>query len=130
MEELTKNQEELEYSGKIYAASINEMAKLCYCLSKDSGWHDKPVEDGTRIALIHSEVSEALEGLRKNLMDDHLPNRKMVEVELADTIIRIFDFAGYKGYDLGGALVEKLLYNQTRADHKIENRNKEGGKAF
>jgi NTP pyrophosphatase (non-canonical NTP hydrolase) len=82
------------------------------------------------IALMHSELSEALEGLRKSLMDDHLPHRMMVEVELADTLIRIFDFAGGYGLDLGGALIEKLEYNAQRADHKLEARKAEGGKAF
>jgi hypothetical protein len=67
---------------------------------------------------------------RKDLMDDHLPHRKMAEVELADAVIRICDLAGLKGYDLGGAIEEKLAYNLQRADHKLENREKEGGKQF
>ena len=54
-------------------------------------------------------------------MDDHLPHRPIVEVELADALIRILDFAGMKGYDLGGAVREKLDYNRTRSDHKKEN---------
>jgi len=85
---------------------------------------------GSKIALIHSEVSEALEGYRKGLNDDHLPSRKMVEVELADTLIRIFDLAGYLELDLGGAVMEKLKYNSNRADHKLENREKQNGKSF
>lgn len=80
------------------------------------------------IALIHSEISEALEGVRKNCPDDKLPHRKMEEVELADALIRIFDYAGAHNLDLGGALVEKMAYNRSRADHKPENRRKEGGK--
>ena len=67
---------------------------------------------------------------RKRLMDDHLPHRKMVEVELADAVIRIADLAEYLDLDLGGAVMEKLEYNRTRADHKPENRAKAGGKAF
>src|SRR5208337_4326900 len=79
---------------------------------------------GTMIALIHSELSEALEGLRKDLMDDKLPHRKMVEVEMADVFIRLLDFANRFNLDLGGAVVEKDKYNHTRADHREENRNK------
>lgn len=83
-----------------------------------------------KLCLSHSELSEAMEGYRKGLQDDHLPHRSMLEVELADAVIRIADLAGAMGLDLGGAIAEKLQYNQERADHKPENRAKEGGKAF
>jgi hypothetical protein len=83
-----------------------------------------------KLALIHSEVSEGMEGHRKGLMDDKLPHRPMLEVELADAVIRIFDLAGALNYDLGGAIAEKLAYNAQRADHKPENRAKAGGKAY
>lgn len=82
----------------------------------------------SKLALVHSEVSEAVEGARKGLMDDHLPHRPMIEVELADALIRILDLSGHEGLDLAGAVVEKLYYNDQRADHKIENRLAEGGK--
>jgi|SRR5437870_2359106 len=82
----------------------------------------------SKLALVHSEVSEALEGARKDLMDDKLPHRKMIEVELADAFIRILDLCGHEGLDLAGATIEKLEYNASRADHKIENRLAEGGK--
>lgn len=85
---------------------------------------------GEMIALIHSEVSEALEGVRKDAMDDHLPHRKSEEVEMADAVIRILDYCGGRGLDLGGALIEKLAFNAQRADHKMENRNKPGGKSI
>ena len=82
------------------------------------------------LCLVHSEISEAMEGYRKNLMDDKLPHRSMLEVELVDCIIRICDLAGAHNLDLGGALVEKLEYNSKREDHKVENRLKSDGKKF
>lgn len=143
------------------------------------------------LMLMVSEIAEAMEGERKDLMDDHLPHRKMAEVEMADFIIRLLDFiggwgytvtygidyhcpaenraeqlfwmckivgrlgecldrgdaAGVKtclgvlisaaedycrncGYDLWGAVAEKHAYNKVRADHKLENRLKEGGKKW
>ena len=83
-----------------------------------------------KLALIHSEISEAMEGARKNLMDDKLPHRKMIEVELADAMIRILDLAGALQLDLAGAIQEKLAFNKTREDHQIENRMKDNGKAY
>lgn len=85
---------------------------------------------GELLALIHSEISEALEGERKDLMDDKLPHRKMAEVELVDAIIRILDYANGFGYDLQGAFDEKMSYNARREDHRYEARIKEGGKKF
>jgi len=85
---------------------------------------------GELIALIHSELSEALEGVRKNLMDDKLPHRKMEEVEMADALIRILDYCAGRGLDIGAAYVEKMAYNASRADHSREERLKENGKKF
>jgi NTP pyrophosphatase (non-canonical NTP hydrolase) len=78
---------------------------------------------------MQSELSEAFEGWRKNKQDDHLPLRKSLEVELADAMIRILDFAGENGLDLGGAFVEKLLYNRVREDHTNKARKLPGGKS-
>lgn len=82
------------------------------------------------LCLIHSEISEAMEGFRKNLMDDKLPHRQMLEVELADAVIRICDLCGGLDLDLAGAISEKLKFNASREDHKIENRLTENGKKF
>lgn len=109
---------------------IDGLASFCHAASVIPGWWDNPRNPGELIALMHSELSEALEGIRKNAQDDHLPQFKSVEVELADALIRIFDYAGAADLRLGAAFVAKMAYNATRADHKRENRAKEGGKSF
>lgn len=177
-------------------------------------WHDPATgfaiqrNKGQMRMLMISEISEAMEGERKNLMDDKLPHRRMAEVEMADLVIRLADYTagwGYEirdrwpdrldikgrelvptpllhwkhytkhsdkgellellccdvinigrpgriiaktedflavllfnaeyycwlfGYDLWGAVWEKLEYNKTRLDHQAEARLRAGGKAW
>src|SRR6266699_3400781 len=106
-------------------AGLSILAHLTHHFNR-KWWHDIETGDpivrnkGELLCLIHSEISEAMEGERKDLMDDHLPHRKMVEVELADAMIRILDYAGAYGLDVGGAFLEKTLYNLKRQDHKVE----------
>lgn len=69
---------------------------------------------GEKIALMHSELSEALEADRKQLISDHIPEFSGVEEELADCLIRILDFAGHHQLRFGEALIAKLRYNLTR----------------
>lgn len=132
---------------------LNQISKKCHADNVKAGWwSDEDLhavagmvpENGddsirkkhrvmllaTKLCLVHSEVSEALEGIRKDIPDDHLPNRSMFEVEIADTFIRLFDLAGATGIDLDGAIEEKILYNRQRADHKKENRDASGGKTI
>ena len=109
---------------------LNYIARQIHGMSLAKWGGNDEREVGTLLALIHSEISEALEGYRKDLWDDHLPNHKMAEVELADAVIRIFDLAERSGFDIGNAILEKHKYNMIRADHKMENRMKPGGKKF
>lgn len=69
---------------------------------------------GEKIALMHSELSEALEADRKKLTSDHIPDFDGIEEELADCMIRIFDFAGHHELRLAEAFSAKLEYNLTR----------------
>lgn len=115
------------------------LQELCHQNAREAGWWPslespeeelEPLEVPAKLALIHSEISEAMEGHRKGLLDDKIPHRLMFEVELADAVIRIMDLAGATGCDLAGAIEEKLEFNRTRPDHKPEARAAEGGKKY
>jgi NTP pyrophosphatase (non-canonical NTP hydrolase) len=67
-----------------------------------------------KIALIHSEVSECLEGVRKPQDSDHIPGFTLEEEEMADALIRIFDYCGGFGLRLAKATEAKLEFNRTR----------------
>jgi NTP pyrophosphatase (non-canonical NTP hydrolase) len=119
------------------AGMLNDLADAIHARNVEAGWWTdlktgEPLDRNVAelLCLVHSEVSEAMEGHRKDLMDDKLPTRKMLAVELADVMIRIFDLAGAGQMDLGGALIEKLAYNKHRQDHQPAARMSAGGKAF
>ena len=85
--------------------SFNELSKsiheanIKWWIDLDTG--ERLVRNkGELICLMHSELSEAFDGSRFALQDDHLPHRRMFDVELADTVIRLHDYAGGFGYDL------------------------------
>jgi len=114
---------------------IQSLQDTCHKDQVQAGWwsdlqtgQPKERNVGELLMLIVTEVSEAMEGARKNAMDDKLSHRKMFEVELADALIRIFDLAGAANLDLGNAFLEKLAYNKTRADHTREHRLSPNGK--
>ena len=128
-------------------AAATELQNFCHGQAHHNGWWtdmgtgqdlrstgypklSPTVNVGEKLMLIVTEVGEGMEGHRKLMMDDHLPTRTMLEVELADAVIRILDLAGGLGLDIGGAIAEKLLYNGSRLDHQVKNRRDVGGKRF
>lgn len=120
--------------------SVHTFFINCHIASVNAGWWndpdtgrellDNPYTVPTKLMLAVSELAEGMEGYRKGLRDDHLPHRDMLEVELADAVIRIADLAGALGYDLATTIQEKLDYNAQREDHKIGNRTQVNGKKF
>jgi NTP pyrophosphatase (non-canonical NTP hydrolase) len=115
---------------------LNELAAAIHAEEGPKWWVDletgqpKQRNVGEMLMLIVSEIAEAMEGHRKDLMDDKLPHRKMIEVEIADAIIRQLDLCAGLGLDIGGAVEEKMAYNRVRADHKVEARRAVGGKRY
>lgn len=116
---------------------IKHAAAIAHETAVDAGWYQDPKTGrpinrnfGEVVALMHSELSEALEADRKGLMDDKLPHRDGREVEFADLIIRVLDTAAALNLDVAGALIEKNRYNRQRADHRLENRSQSGGKRY
>lgn len=116
--------------------NINETAKEMHHISESKGWYSPPKSDGEALLLMHAEISEAAEELRKFGSDigprgddgwqdklgpttvyynaDKPTKPEGFGVELADCIIRIMDLCVYLGIDLEEMISLKAAYNQTR----------------
>ena len=128
---------------QVKSMSFEDHAQMCHKASYNNGWwHDPdtgeelPTEGflgahviGCKIGLINSEVSEIMEGHRKQKMDDKLPHYKAMDVEIVDTLIRLLDLAGKVRTPITSIYLEKMSFNDVRPDHTLENRKK-GGKLY
>lgn len=114
-------------SDKLAARFIDafeDVAYICHEIACSKGWWDESRSDGELIALMHSELSEALEAARHgDPPDDKIPEFSGVEAELADTIIRIMDVSVRHNLSVSGAIIAKARFNATRS-------HKHGGKKF
>jgi NTP pyrophosphatase (non-canonical NTP hydrolase) len=112
--------------------NLTDFAKEVHSANRDKGFYDKPVEVGTHLMLITSELAEALEADRHNLSADRASFELLIsegvpfqeafkesikdsyEDEIADAVIRLLDHCGYKGIDLDFHVKNKLKYNSGR----------------
>jgi NTP pyrophosphatase (non-canonical NTP hydrolase) len=93
---------------------LKDVAQHVHQTAVAHGFWEPPVNKAEKIALMHSELSECLEGVRKPAQDKHCPDYTVEEVELADLVIRVLDYAHHFDLRLVGAIQEKMRYNDSR----------------
>jgi NTP pyrophosphatase (non-canonical NTP hydrolase) len=108
----------MKHDAAEFVRQFNAMAAYIHDWAKRKGFWDESRNDGEMIALMHSELSEALEAIRCGSFydeyDENVSSHSSVTVELADCVIRIMDYAYARDRDLGGAIVAKMAFNETR----------------
>lgn len=103
---------------RIYGAkTLPEWVKECHEIAKEHGWHEKEVPFAETVVMCHSELSEAIDSYRKGEKAVWLDGEKPEgwAVEMADCVIRIFDWAGEKNIDLDEIIRIKCAYNSKRS---------------
>lgn len=102
--------------AKLFTRWFTLVQQVVHSITRSKGFWSTERNDGEMIALMHSELSEALEALRhEDPADKDCVDFSSAEVELADCIIRIMDMAEGRRLNVAGAVIAKLKYNATRA---------------
>lgn len=102
---------ETQQQPKRLMYDFNELSKQIHSEMVAVGWWDNPDQCLLeKLQMISTEIAEATEGERKDLMDDKLPHRKMGEVELADTLIRVLDLGGKLGLEYVDRIVMASIH--------------------
>ena len=109
----------LGLAASVVAGTIDGLMKQAHATATEHGWWDRPRSDGECLMLMVTELSEAMEGVRGTVdgtypASEKIPGFNQVEEELADVLIRIFDFAEQHQLLLGEALLAKMEYNESR----------------
>lgn len=106
---------ELQKESSKFSSSFNRVAYLLAQTAKLKGFHKNTPDPAALIALMHQELSECLDFVRKpDLVDDHIPEIDGQSLEMADLIIRAMDYGVRFDLDIANAIIEKARYNTTR----------------
>lgn len=103
---------------------FKHLARRAREIAISKGWEDELRTFGDKIALMHTELSEAVEAYRhSNPMSEHIPDFTSIEEEMADVIIRVLHYSSEADLRIGAAILAKLDYNASRP-------HRHGGKAL
>ena len=103
---------EVEHDFKV---AFTVVSSKINCIANEKGFWRCNRSHGEVLALIHSEVSEALEALRTKSSSTKIPGFLGVEEELADVVIRIMDYSMQYNFNLPAAILSKMKYNEGRS---------------
>lgn len=107
-----------------FERSFDNMSEYVNNVAASAGWNDSPANVGELLMLVVTELAEATEELRKPIADrSKVIDAWAVEEEIADAVIRLMHLSKRMNWDVGGAIVKKARYNETRS-------YRHGGKKF